>query len=85
MTAAPALTILYFADIRFPLERANGIQTAETCHALARRGHDVTLVVRPDTTIPAQLADSNYPGEAQPAADNTAGPLVADIPDPFAE
>jgi glycosyltransferase involved in cell wall biosynthesis len=52
MTAARALTILYFADIRFPLERANGIQTAETCHALARRGHDVTLVVRPDTQDP---------------------------------
>ncbi len=44
-----ALRILYFADIRFPLERANGIQTAETCHALARRGHDIRLVVRPDT------------------------------------
>ena len=52
MTAAPALTILYFADIRFPLERANGIQTAETCYALARRGHHVTLVVRPDTQDP---------------------------------
>ena len=52
MTAAPALRILYFADIRFPLERANGIQTAETCHALARRGHEVTLVVRPDTQNP---------------------------------
>jgi glycosyltransferase involved in cell wall biosynthesis len=44
--------ILYFADIRFPLERANGIQTMETCHALARRGHDVHLVVRPDTHAP---------------------------------
>ena len=41
--------ILYLADIRFPLERANGIQTMETCHALASRGHDVTLLVRPDT------------------------------------
>ena len=46
--------ILYFADIRFPLERANGIQTMETCHALAERGHDVTLVVRPDTHAPAR-------------------------------
>jgi glycosyltransferase involved in cell wall biosynthesis len=46
--------ILYFADIRFPLERANGIQTMETCHALARRGHDVHLVVRPDTHTPAR-------------------------------
>ena len=43
------MRILVLADIRFPLERANGVQTAETCHALARRGHDVTLVVRPDT------------------------------------
>jgi glycosyltransferase involved in cell wall biosynthesis len=48
------LRILYFADIRFPLERANGIQTMETCHALAARGHDVTLAVRPDTHEPAR-------------------------------
>ncbi len=40
------MRILYLADIRFPLERANGIQTVETCHALASRGHDVTLRVR---------------------------------------
>jgi glycosyltransferase involved in cell wall biosynthesis len=44
--------ITYFADIRFPLERANGIQTMETCHALAERGHAVSLIVRPDTTTP---------------------------------
>ena len=46
------MKLLYFADIRFPLERANGIQTMETCHALAGRGHHVTLVVRPDTAAP---------------------------------
>ena len=46
------MTILYLADIRFPLERANGIQTMETCWALAARGHHVTLVVRPDTHSP---------------------------------
>jgi len=46
------MRILYLADIRFPLERANGIQTIETCHALARRGHHVTLLVRPDTHKP---------------------------------
>ncbi len=46
------MRILYFADIRFPLERANGIQTMETCHALAARGHVVQLVVRPDTQDP---------------------------------
>lgn len=48
------LHILYFADIRFPLERANGIQTMETCWALAERGHRVSLVVRPDTHAPAR-------------------------------
>jgi glycosyltransferase involved in cell wall biosynthesis len=46
--------ILYFADIRFPIERANGIQTMETCYALGERGHDVRLIVRPDTHNPAR-------------------------------
>jgi glycosyltransferase involved in cell wall biosynthesis len=46
--------LTYFADIRLPLERANGIQTMETCHALAGRGHHVTLMVRPDTHTPAR-------------------------------
>ena len=48
------MRILYLADIRFPLERANGIQTIQTCHALACRGHDVTLLVRPDTSAAAR-------------------------------
>lgn len=48
------MTILYLADTRFPIERANGAQTMATCHALAGRGHDVTLVVRPDTARPAR-------------------------------
>jgi glycosyltransferase involved in cell wall biosynthesis len=50
--AADPLDVLYLADIRFPLERANGIQTFETCHALAARGHRVTLMVRDDTIRP---------------------------------
>ena len=45
--------ILYFADIRFPLERANGIQTMETCHALRDAGMRCTSVVRPDTHVAA--------------------------------
>ncbi|MGH9461192.1 MAG: glycosyltransferase, partial [Vicinamibacteria bacterium] len=40
------MNVLYLADIRFPMERANGIQTIETCHALARDGIGVELVVR---------------------------------------
>ena len=46
--------ILCLADVRFPVERANGIQTIETCAALARRGYGVRLVVRPDTAVPAR-------------------------------
>ena len=46
------MTLLCFADTRFPIERANGVQTMATCHALAARGHDVTLVTRPDTARP---------------------------------
>lgn len=46
------MRILYLADIRFPLERANGIQTVETCCALVDRGHTVVLLVRPDTARP---------------------------------
>ena len=48
------MNILYLSDIRFPLERANGIQTMETCYALTERGHSVQLVVRPDTYLPAR-------------------------------
>lgn len=46
------MRILYLADTRFPIERANGIQTFETCHALACRGHEVALVVRADAHAP---------------------------------
>ncbi|HEX5473712.1 MAG TPA: glycosyltransferase family 4 protein [Vicinamibacterales bacterium] len=48
------MRILYLADIRFPLERANGIQSMQTCYALAARGHRVTMIVRPDTASPAR-------------------------------
>jgi glycosyltransferase involved in cell wall biosynthesis len=52
--------ILYLADTRFPIERANGIQTMETCHALARRGHEVLLAVRGDTHEPSRDACAFY-------------------------
>jgi glycosyltransferase involved in cell wall biosynthesis len=48
----PLLNLVYLADVRFPLERANGIQTMETCWALAARGHEVDLVVRDDRHRP---------------------------------
>ncbi len=40
------MRVACLADIRFPMERANGIQTVETCHALARAGAEVELFVR---------------------------------------
>ncbi len=46
------MTILYLSDIRFPLERANGVHSMETCASLAERGHDVHMLVRPDTATP---------------------------------
>jgi len=58
--------VVYLADIRFPLERANGIQTFETCYALASRGHTITLVVRPDTAGPRRDPFEFY---GQPAND----------------
>jgi glycosyltransferase involved in cell wall biosynthesis len=76
-----AVRLLYLADIRFPLERANGIQTIETCHALARRGHLVTLVVRPDTRKPPRDPLTFYGLEAIPqlrlARTAAAGPAWA--------
>ena len=60
------MRILYLADIRFPLERANGIQSMETCYALAQRGHDVTLVVRPDTETPPRDPFAFYGLAKQP-------------------
>jgi len=38
--------LLIPADVRFPLERANGIQIVKTAAALARAGADTTLLVR---------------------------------------
>jgi len=60
------VTVLYLADTRFPIERANGAQTMATCHALARRGHDVTLVVRRDTARPARDPFAFYDLPAEP-------------------
>jgi glycosyltransferase involved in cell wall biosynthesis len=48
------VTIFSFADTRFPIERANGVQTMATCQALAARGHDITLLVRADSAPTAR-------------------------------
>lgn len=46
MTGRGATPVLIAADVRFPLERANGVQILKTAHALARQGTPVTLLVR---------------------------------------
>ena len=38
--------VLIAADVRFPLERANGVQIVKTAAALTRAGADATLLVR---------------------------------------
>ena len=63
IAATDAVRILYFADIRFPLERANGRQSFETCRALAAAGHAVRLVVRPDTMRPGRDPYLYYGGD----------------------
>ncbi|MEW6359774.1 MAG: glycosyltransferase family 4 protein [Planctomycetota bacterium] len=40
------MEIIYPANIRFPMERANSIQVVNTCHALARLGVKTHLLVR---------------------------------------
>src|SRR3954470_5523085 len=68
--------ILYLADIRFPLERANGIQSMETCHALATRGHDVSMVVRPDSHAPPRDPFAFYGLPALPRLHVEAAPVA---------
>jgi len=68
--------LVYFADIRLPLERANGIQTMQTCHALAVRGHDVTLIARPDTHTPARDPFAYYDLPRHPSFRIEVAPLA---------
>jgi glycosyltransferase involved in cell wall biosynthesis len=74
------LKILAFADTRFPIERANGLQTMATCHALASRGHDVRLVVRPDTAAPARDPFAFYGFPQEPKLRIEAVPAPRHLP-----
>ncbi len=75
------MRITYFADVRFPLERANGIQTMETCYALVKRTHSVDLIVRPDTHTPPRDPFAYYglPPDSQLHVERApvAGPAMA--------
>lgn len=49
-----SLSVLMPADIRFPLERANGVQIVKTAAALARSGVQTTLMVRQSDPRPTE-------------------------------
>ena len=61
------MNILSLADTRFPIERANGVQTMATCRAVAMRRHSVTLLVRPDSQTPARDPFEFYGWPATPS------------------
>lgn len=61
------MNILSLADTRFPIERANGVQTMATCRAVATAGHSVTLLVRPDSQTPARDPFEFYGWPATPS------------------
>jgi hypothetical protein len=66
MSEAAEITIL--ADIRFPLERANGVQIVKTAAALARAGSRVRLIVRRSDPRPtAEVLALFRPRAASPA------------------
>jgi hypothetical protein len=65
--AASSLEVLVPADIRFPLERANGVQIVKTAAALSGAGARTTLVVRqsdprPTAEILALFGVAPHPG-----------------------
>lgn len=75
------MTILSFADTRFPIERANGVQTMATCAAIAARGHRITLLVRGDSAVPPRDPFQFYgvtplPAFVIEAIGDAAGPSV---------
>lgn len=54
------MRIIYVANIRFPTERAHGIQIAKTCEAFAVAGAEVALVVTNRATGIAEDAQTYY-------------------------
>ena len=61
--------IMILADIRFPLERANGVQIVKTAAALARAGSRVRLVVRRSDPRPTPEVLALFGVEPHPCLD----------------
>lgn len=64
MSTAP--DVLVAADVRFPLERANGVQIVKTAAALARAGAHTTLLVRHSDPRPTDEVLALYGVTAHP-------------------
>jgi len=60
------LEVIIPADIRFPLERANGVQIVKTAAALARTGARTTLLVRQSDPRPTSEILGLYGVDADP-------------------
>lgn len=54
------MTVVYPINIRFPMERANSVQIAHTCRALAEHGVRVYLLVRRTTSMPDEQILAHY-------------------------
>jgi len=61
-----SLSVLMPADIRFPMERANGVQVVKTAAALARAGVHTTLMVRHSDPRPSDEILGLYGIEPHP-------------------
>lgn len=61
--------LLVAADVRFPLERANGVQIVKTAAALARAGARTTLVVRRSDPRPTSAVLDLYGLAPEPLLD----------------
>ena len=60
MKTSNGVKITYIANIRFPTERAHGIQIAKTCEAFAAHGAEVELVVTDRATGIAEDTQTYY-------------------------
>lgn len=54
------MKLLYLANIRFPTERAHGIQIAQMCHAFTQAGAEVELVVQRRVSVLHEDAFTYY-------------------------
>src|SRR5947209_7819226 len=70
------MNLLYLASTDFPLAKARAIQIVNTCHALARAGRRVRLVVGRRDIGPAERYLSRYGLEPHPNLEIVSVPAI---------